>query len=97
MDAAVARGITICGTRILSYPAPELAWGLLLALARHIPADVASIRAGERWQTRIGVGLSGKTLGIVGLGKVGRQIARFAQAFEMPVFCLEPQRHGRAV
>jgi phosphoglycerate dehydrogenase-like enzyme len=85
IDAAVANGVVVCGTRILSDPTPELAWGLLLALARHIPADVASIRAGEKWQTRIGVGLSGKTLGIVGLGKIGSQIARFAQAFEMPV------------
>lgn len=85
MDAAVARSIAVCGTRGLPYPPAELTWGLLLALARHIPADAASVRAGEKWQTRIGVGLSGKTLGIVGLGKLGSQIARFARAFEMPV------------
>jgi phosphoglycerate dehydrogenase-like enzyme len=85
VDAAVAGGVTVCGTRGLSSPTPELTWGLLLALCRHIPADVASVRARERWQTRIGVGLSGKTLGIVGLGTIGRQIARFARAFEMRV------------
>ncbi len=85
MDAAATRGITVCGTRSLSYPPTELTWGLLLALARHIPADVASVRAGEKWQTRIGVGLSGKTLGIIGLGKIGSQIARYAGAFDMPV------------
>jgi phosphoglycerate dehydrogenase-like enzyme len=85
VDAAVANDITVCGTRMLNYPTPELAWGLLLALARNIPADVASIRAGDKWQTRIGLGLSGKTLGIVGLGKIGSQIARYARAFEMPV------------
>jgi phosphoglycerate dehydrogenase-like enzyme len=85
MEAAAVHGITICGTRGLSYPTPELTWGLLLALARHIPADVASVRAGEKWQTRIGVGLSGKTLGIVGLGSIGSRIARYAQAFDMPV------------
>jgi phosphoglycerate dehydrogenase-like enzyme len=90
MTAAHALGITICGTRILPYPAPELTWGLLLALARHIPAEVASLRAGEKWQTRIGVGLSGKTLGIVGLGKIGSQIARFARAFEMRVLAWSP-------
>jgi phosphoglycerate dehydrogenase-like enzyme len=45
IEAAVANGVVVCGTRILSDPAPELAWGLLLALARHIPADVASVRA----------------------------------------------------
>jgi phosphoglycerate dehydrogenase-like enzyme len=90
ITAAHARGITVCGTRILPYPAPELTWGLLLALARHIPAEVASVRAGEKWQTRIGVGLSGKTLGIVGLGKVGSQITRFAHAFEMRVLAWSP-------
>jgi phosphoglycerate dehydrogenase-like enzyme len=82
---AVKNGITVCGTRSLSHPTPELTWGLLLALARHIAADVVSVRSGEKWQTRIGIGLSGKTLGIVGLGKIGRQIARYARAFEMPV------------
>ncbi len=85
LNAAEARGIMVCGTRGLSDPTPELTWGLLLALARHIPADVASVRAGEKWQTRIGVGLSGKTLGIVGLGSIGSRIARYAQAFDMPV------------
>jgi phosphoglycerate dehydrogenase-like enzyme len=57
----------------------------LLALARNIPADVASVRAGEKWQTRIGIGLSGKTLGIIGLGSIGSRIARYGQAFDMPV------------
>lgn len=85
MESALKIGITICGTRILPYPAPELTWGLLLALARHISADAASVRAGKKWQTRIGVGLSGKTLGIIGLGKIGSQIARYAKAFDMPV------------
>ncbi len=85
LAAAAARGVIVCGTRGLAEPTPELTWGLLLALARHIPADVASVRAGEKWQTRIGVGLSGKTLGIVGLGTIGSRIARYAQAFEMPV------------
>jgi phosphoglycerate dehydrogenase-like enzyme len=85
VQAAAARGITVCGTSGLSYPAPELTWGLLLALARNIPADVASVRAGEKWQTRIGIGLSGKTLGIVGLGSIGSRIARYGRAFDMPV------------
>jgi phosphoglycerate dehydrogenase-like enzyme len=85
LDAASAHGISVCGTRALSTPAPELTWGLLLALARNIPADVASVRGGEKWQTRIGTSLSGKTLGIIGLGKIGTQIARYAHAFEMTV------------
>jgi phosphoglycerate dehydrogenase-like enzyme len=85
MAAAAARGIAICGTRGLSYPAPELTWGLLLALSRQIPSEAASIRHGGKWQTQTGVGLSGKTLGIIGLGKIGTQIARYAHAFDMPV------------
>jgi phosphoglycerate dehydrogenase-like enzyme len=84
MAAAAARGVTVCGTRSLAYPAPELTWGLLLALARQIPAEVAAVREGK-WQTRIGVTLSGKTLGIVGLGKIGSLIARYARAFDMQV------------
>jgi phosphoglycerate dehydrogenase-like enzyme len=84
LAAAAARGVAVCGTRGLSYPAPELTWGLLLALARQIPAEVAAVREGQ-WQTQMGLGLSGKTLGIVGIGKIGSQIARYAQAFDMPV------------
>src|SRR5450631_1593538 len=82
LAVAAARGIAVCGTRSLSFPAPELTWGLLLALARQIPAEVAAVREGN-WQTQMGVGLTGKTLGIVGLGKIGSQIARYAQAFDM--------------
>ncbi len=84
LAAAKVRGVTVCGTRSLSSPAPELTWGLLLALARQIPTEVAAVREGN-WQTQIGLGLSGKTLGIVGLGKIGGQIARYAHAFDMRV------------
>ena len=84
LTAASTHGVAVCGTRSLSYPTPELTWGLLLALARQIPAEVAAVREGN-WQTQMGLGLSGKTLGIVGLGKIGSQIARYAQAFDMPV------------
>jgi phosphoglycerate dehydrogenase-like enzyme len=84
LATAAARGVAVCGTRSFSYPAPELTWGLLLALARQIPAEVAAVREGK-WQTQMGLGLSGKTLGIIGLGKIGGQIARYAQAFDMPV------------
>lgn len=87
--AAVARGIVVCGTHILPNPAPELTWGLLLALTRNIPGEVRSVRTGG-WQTQIGVGLEGKTLGIVGLGKIGTRIARVAQAFNMSVLAWQP-------
>lgn len=83
LPAAAARGVTVCGTTATPTAAPELAWGLIMALARHIPADAASVRNGERWQTRLGIGLAGRTIGIVGLGAIGTRIARYAQAFEM--------------
>ncbi len=90
MDAAKQHGITVCGTRSLPYPAPELAWALLLAIFRHIPVEAASLRAGG-WQTEVGVGLNGKTLGIVGLGKIGKRMAKVALAFEMNVLAWAPR------
>jgi phosphoglycerate dehydrogenase-like enzyme len=82
--AAAELGITVCGTPGSPTAAPELTWGLLLALARHLPAEENSLRAGTG-QTSVGVELSGKTLGVVGLGKIGRRIAAYGQAFGMDV------------
>jgi len=90
LDAAAACGVLVCGTPVLDTPTPELAWGLILSLARHIPAEAAGMRADERWQPRIGVGLSGKALGIVGLGKIGVAMARIAAAFGMDVSAWSP-------
>jgi phosphoglycerate dehydrogenase-like enzyme len=90
MDAAKQHGIAVCGTKSLPYPAPELTWGLLFAIMRHIPMEVASLRSGG-WQTQVGVGLNGKTLGIVGLGHIGKQIAKVAQALEMVALAWQPQ------
>ncbi len=82
MKAAAARGVVVCGTDMLGYPTAELAWGLILALARHIPREERSMRAGG-WQTTLGVGLQGKTLGLLGLGNLGSQVARIGIAFGM--------------
>jgi phosphoglycerate dehydrogenase-like enzyme len=82
--AAVEQGVVVCGTRGLGWPTAELTWGLVLALARQIPAESNAI-AGGRWQTTLGVGLRGKTLGVVGLGKLGSEVARFGHAFGMDV------------
>jgi len=90
--AAIARGVGVCGTKSLPSPAPELAWALLLAMARRIPTDVNSVRAGG-WQTTVGVGLDGKTLGIVGVGKIGTRMARVAEAFGMSIIGWQP-RHA---
>ncbi|HRC63121.1 MAG TPA: D-2-hydroxyacid dehydrogenase family protein, partial [Dehalococcoidia bacterium] len=62
----------------------ELTWGLILALARHIPEEHAAIFGG-RWQTTVGMELRHKTLGIVGLGSLGTQVAKVGQAFGMDV------------
>src|SRR6202022_2037942 len=64
---------------------------LLLALVRHLPAATASLKAG-RWEKRhfVGVELTNKTLGILGLGKIGREVARLAQAFAMKVLASDP-------
>ena len=86
MDAARQQGVTVCGTRGVVGPAAELAWALLLALARGIPAEVENLRAGgERWQLSVGTGLAGKTLGVVGLGKLGSLVAGYGRAFGMTV------------
>jgi phosphoglycerate dehydrogenase-like enzyme len=82
--AAVERGIVVCGTAGLPYPTAELTWGLILALARHIAVEDRATREG-RWQVSCGVGLNGKTLGVIGLGGLGSRVARIGRAFEMDV------------
>jgi phosphoglycerate dehydrogenase-like enzyme len=82
MDAARELRIAVAGTGSLAAPTVELTWGLILALCRNIPAEDAGIRAGG-WQHTIGPELSGRTLGIVGLGRLGVRVAAIARAFEM--------------
>jgi len=82
--AAKAQGITVCGTDSHGYPPAELAWGLILALARGIVREDRSLRDGN-WQTRAGVGLKGKTLGLLGLGRLGGFMAPVGKAFGMEV------------
>jgi phosphoglycerate dehydrogenase-like enzyme len=80
--AATSRGIQVCGTETLGTPTAELAWGLIIALARKIPQEFAALKLG-RWQSTLGIGLHGKTLGIVGLGRLGGQMAKIGRAFGM--------------
>lgn len=84
MACAKERGITVCHTGYSSHGAMELTWALILAAARYIPEECASLRA-DGWQRRVGKDLKGSTLGIIGLGKIGASIARVARAFEMEV------------
>ncbi len=84
MAAARERGVTVCGTPSVGGPTAELAWGLIIGLLRHIPREDRATREG-RWQETVGGGLLGKTLGVVGLGKLGARVARVGLAFEMDV------------
>jgi phosphoglycerate dehydrogenase-like enzyme len=84
LAAATEHKVQVCGTEMLPYPTAELTWGLILALVRQIPREDRATREG-RWQTTLGRGLRGKTLGLLGLGKLGSQVARIGQAFGMEV------------
>ncbi|TDE08024.1 D-2-hydroxyacid dehydrogenase family protein [Jiangella asiatica] len=84
MEAARELGITVCGTGSGGYATAELTWGLILGLLRHIPAEHQAITEG-RWQTRIGDTVRGKTLGIVGLGRLGSSVAQVGLAMGMRV------------
>jgi phosphoglycerate dehydrogenase-like enzyme len=82
--AAAEYGIEVTHTRYDSSPTIELTWALILASARNVVTENASLRSGG-WQSTLGSGLRGKTLGILGLGNVGSEVARIALAFGMDV------------
>lgn len=102
--AAADRGVIVCGTGGALAPTSELTWALILALARRVPAEDQAVRHGG-WQHTVGIDLAGRTLGLVGLGRIGRLVARVGLAFDMEVQAwsrnLDPEvaaRHGvRAV
>ncbi len=82
MGAATNLGIIVCGTHGSGPTAAELAWGLILALLRHIPQEFESVRQGY-WQTTLGTDLKGKVLGLLGLGNLGSHMATIGRAFGM--------------
>ena len=86
IDLAAARdnGVAVCGTDGVPYPTAELTWGLILALLRKIPTEDQATRQGS-WQVTVGEGLHGKTLGVIGLGRLGSQVASVGGAFGMNV------------
>lgn len=82
--AAARHGVTVCGTRSPAHATPELTWGLILSLVRRIPAEAAAVREG-RWQNHVGGDLQGRTLGLVGLGRLGSRVAAVGRVFGMRV------------
>ena len=87
VDACTRRGVILCSARnpdCPSYSTAELAWGLIIAALRHIPREMASLKAGT-WQNGIGLGLRGRTLGVYSYGRIGTVIAGYGKAFGMKV------------
>lgn len=88
--AANRRGITVCNTAALPHPTVELTFALMLELARQPGRQSEAMKSGLLWQDRVGIDLFGKTLGIVGLGRLGAKMASIATAFGMNVTAWSP-------
>jgi phosphoglycerate dehydrogenase-like enzyme len=99
VDAAAARGIEVMHTNYDSSPTVELTWALILANARNLPTETASVRSGG-WQRTVGDGIRGKVLSALGLGNIGSQVAQIAGAFGMDVIAwsenLAPEKAAAA-
>ena len=84
LKAAKKKNIMVCGTDINSNPAAEITWALILGLYRNMKQEIDNMFQGY-WQTTVGFELKGKMLGLIGLGKIGTQVAKVAKAFGMEV------------
>lgn len=87
VDTCTRRGVIVSSSQhpgIPSYAAAELTWGLIIAAMRQMPQQMAALKAGK-WQSGVGYGLRGKTLGIYGYGRIGRAVAGYGKAFDMNV------------
>lgn len=89
-EAAKERGVVLCGTQWSQDPTAALTMGLILELTRGIGRENARMHAGEPWQKFAGVEIEGKTLGVVGLGKLGSKMAGLGKAFGMKVIAWSP-------
>lgn len=90
LDAAREHGVTVCGTGSAKTPPTELTWALLLGLARHLAVENAAFHDGGPWQSTVGADLSGRTLGLLGFGHLGKAVARVGKAFGMDVVAWSP-------
>ena len=84
LETTKKKNIIVCGTEINSNPAAEVTWALILGLYRNMKQEIDNMFQGY-WQTTIGFELKGKMLGLIGLGKIGTQVAKVAKAFGMEV------------
>ena len=84
LETAKKRKIIVCGTEMNIIPTPELTWSLILGLARNFKEEIDNMYQGY-WQTTLGVELKGKILGLIGLGRVGTEVAKIGKAFGMEV------------
>ena len=84
LETAKKRKVIVCGTEININPTPELTWALILGLARNFKEEIDNMYQGY-WQTTVGIELKGKILGLIGLGRVGSQVAKIGKAFGMQV------------
>jgi phosphoglycerate dehydrogenase-like enzyme len=89
LAAAAAAGITVCGTESRATAPAELTWALILGLARHLVREATAVRSGG-WQSTVGTDLAGATLGLLGLGRIGSQVAAVGRAFGMDVIAWSP-------
>ncbi|OMF08209.1 D-2-hydroxyacid dehydrogenase family protein [Paenibacillus sp. FSL H7-0942] len=85
LKAAEQNGIIVCGTEGSSNPPTELTWALILGLSRQLVTENNALRSNRNWQSTVGLDLHGRTLGLLGLGKIGTRMAEIARAFGMNV------------
>jgi D-3-phosphoglycerate dehydrogenase len=89
-EAAKDHNVVLCGTNFARDPTAPLTMGLILELTRKIGRESARMHAGEPWQANMGMEIEGRTLGVIGLGKLGAKVTKLAQAFGMKVIAWSP-------
>ena len=89
-EAAKAHNVVLCGTTFARDPTAPLTMGLILELTRNIGRENARMHAGVPWQSLLGIEIEGRTLGVIGLGKLGTKVAKLGQAFGMNVIAWSP-------